>query len=1143
MSPRHRTWTFLVICLLANLPRQCQCLELFAHVSQHGVRGVISFKQSESAGTSADAATTTTTTTTTTLSEVQIKVNLTISEDYAGEYSWGIYQFPIDYTVQDFCDSRMLGRRPIVNFDEHLGKLMLPTENQPVIELSTSEILLRGKDSIWGRSLVLVGPSKARICATILPDPNQNPLKVAEARFTSPIAGSVWFTTMSFGDGVETKIFSNLFHTQGTKSTANDWKIYISDALDSSLDVNGQSCDFLQTLYDPEHRSGEGCSEDDPGKCREGDLTGKFGQVRVGKTESMFTKAYHNDVDITLPELDGSQALFLVLFDADHQDSFFTCAKLRGIPVRHARAGFMEDGIKGEISFKQMSPFHPTTTLVHLTGLNQSTGGFHVHEYPVPQKMEADNNRCLRTGGHLNPFKIDKSVSPKPGQGSFDKYEVGDLSGKYGSFQDQNVRFDEFIDPTLSLFGKWSIVGRSIVIHEIPVPHRLACTNIDLVDREMLTAVAEYTYPIAGRIIFRQELEDPFSDTQVFVESLVYSDGSKNGTTDHPWHVHTAIPGKDYFNWTGRCLSAMDHFNPYDVSLEDNVYNECRNDHTPYRCELGDLANKLGRLSVAGRKKNIQETLRFYTDTNLPLSGPTGIIGRSIVIHDDKAPEHRGDRMACTGIYRQYRHKAVARDWFGNGVIPPPVDGKLEFIQDTGKSLAHTLVDLQGLDEEAYAYHVHLIPVQDHLEFPCTGDAVGGHFNPFDYDASASPKPGEGTPDQYEIGDLSGKYGSLDGKNEIRGIFNDSNLPLFGLNSIVGRSIVIHKKFKAERWACASIGWGFDPDEAREIKAVASFHHPNGFAWGYIRFSQVVYHDGSSTDTSIVVRLKHPGKTNKDFTSGHNWSIWVNPVGHDASIKYEGARCTAAGYRWNPTFIQLADPNDHGFYSEECGPDNPLRCEIGDLSGRLGTKLSVGGRALVINDVNLPLTGDWFKNAIGKSIIIHGPDESPDRMACANIEEDKDIVKFASIEVKSRFNLATFMEEVQAIMGVPEWFLYLDARATKTLYNGKCIKIRLHFTGPYANKLEQDFAFLLRTGRLDKPSIPIPGFVPDPLRKTKLGYKECGSDSIKNQIIGTSNDLYSSLSAGNSCAPSANLIFATTGLITIILVRLFIHSN
>jgi hypothetical protein len=51
----------------------------------------------------------------------------------------------------------------------------------------------------------------------------------------------------------------------------------------------------------------------------------------------------------------------------------------------------------------------------------------------------------------------------------------------------------------------------------------------------------------------------------------------------------------------------------------------------------------------------------------------------------------------------------------------------------------------------------------------------------------------------------------------------------------------------------------------------------------------------------------------------------VNPVSFDQAVKYLNARCTAAGYRWNPTHIQLADPNDHGFYGEECGADYPLR--------------------------------------------------------------------------------------------------------------------------------------------------------------------------------------------------------------------------
>ncbi len=216
------------------------------------------------------------------------------------------------------------------------------------------------------------------------------------------------------------------------------------------------------------------------------------------------------------------------------------------------------------------------------------------------------------------------------------------------------------------------------------------------------------------------------------------------------------------------------------------------------------------------------------------------------------------------------------------------------------------------------------------------------------------------------MGDLSGKYGLLRDMQDIREVYNDTNLSLFGYKSILGRSIVIHKKHRGERWACASLGWGFDPDEAREVRAIASFHHPNGFAWGYIRFSQVVYNDGSTSDTTMEVRLKYPGKFNTDRTSGHGFSVYVNPVGHDASVKFLTARCTAAGYRWNPTHIQLADPNDLNFYGEECGPDQPLRCEVGDLSGRHG-KIEIGGKALVFNDPNLRLQGDdWFTSAIGK---------------------------------------------------------------------------------------------------------------------------------------------------------------------------------
>ena len=101
--------------------------------------------------------------------------------------------------------------------------------------------------------------------------------------------------------------------------------------------------------------------------------------------------------------------------------------------------------------------------------------------------------------------------------------------------------------------------------------------------------------------------------------------------------------------------------------------------------------------------------------------------------------------MACTAILRLYRHKAVARQWFGNGVQPPPVKGRLEFIQDTDASVTHSLVDLKGMEAGvANAFHVHQIPVQASRDFSwlakfltrCTleNGKIGSHTHPWKED-------------------------------------------------------------------------------------------------------------------------------------------------------------------------------------------------------------------------------------------------------------------------------------------------------------------------------------------------------------------------------------------------------------------------
>lgn len=77
-------------------------------------------------------------------------------------------------------------------------------------------------------------------------------------------------------------------------------------------------------------------------------------------------------------------------------------------------------------------------------------------------------------------------------------------------------------------------------------------------------------------------------------------------------------------------------------------------------------------------------------------------------------------------------------------------------------------------------------------------------------------------------------------------------------------------------------------------------------------------------------------------------------------------------------------------------------------------------------------------------------------------------------------------------MGIPEWMLSIDNRKTKVLHNGACIQFLLHFRGPIAGRIEQDFSRLMSTGKLKEPSLSIPGWFA-PKRKSTLGHRQCGT--------------------------------------------------
>uniref|UniRef100_A0A3Q3BBY2 Superoxide dismutase copper/zinc binding domain-containing protein n=1 Tax=Kryptolebias marmoratus TaxID=37003 RepID=A0A3Q3BBY2_KRYMA len=137
------------------------------------------------------------------------------------------------------------------------------------------------------------------------------------------------------------------------------------------------------------------------------------------------------------------------------------------------------------------------------------------------------------------------------------------------------------------------------------------------------------------------------------------------------------------------------------------------------------------------------------------------------------------------------------------------IKGYFRFQQASPFDLTQIDVNLTNLENKVGPYHVHLFPVSSLRPNPCSNDNVGGHWNPFELntnDPSYPNGPGS-THDQYEVGDLSGKHMSLAGRTAYADTFTDFNLPLFGQNSIVGRSVVIHLLDGARyRWLMIKCG-------------------------------------------------------------------------------------------------------------------------------------------------------------------------------------------------------------------------------------------------------------------------------------------------------------------------------------------------
>lgn len=197
------------------------------------------------------------------------------------------------------------------------------------------KIIVSGERGIWGKSLVLINQhNDFRICSTVITI-EENIDHMAEARFHSNVAGSIYFRWLAAKetDHHDTLIYSNLFHVRNLTSnerkktdTSHGWKIFVTDIFDTDIDQLESNCNVLQLIFDPQN-VGNGKSI--------GDVDGRLGKVKIATDpiRKSVRELFHDDDLMLLPsDLTGPHRhLFVVLYDSLHEGNFLACAKIRHI--------------------------------------------------------------------------------------------------------------------------------------------------------------------------------------------------------------------------------------------------------------------------------------------------------------------------------------------------------------------------------------------------------------------------------------------------------------------------------------------------------------------------------------------------------------------------------------------------------------------------------------------------------------------------------------------------------------------------------------------------------------------------------------------------------------------------------------------
>ncbi|KAI1278098.1 hypothetical protein HDE_14499 [Halotydeus destructor] len=520
-----------------------------------------------------------------------------------------------------------------------------------------------------------------------------------------------------------------------------------------------------------------------------------------------------------------------------------------------------------------------------------------------------------------------------------------DLSQAHGQVQvDKDIVISS---PMIDPFGDKSLLGRTLVLHGSD-SGAISCATIMPATRKKVYQ-AKLHHPVAGTVTVMQTS----TATGILAEYMMYSNGTRKSSS-HKWQLVEGTA--DDLTWESK-----------------------------YNLEKGKCATLRGGSllppTTAGAAISVS--------TEMP-----GVKGRSYqVVRNvksiDSVPvtylilfEDNDDAtiMSCVALSPVTPKSARAKFGSESGA---DVQGYVSLTQESPFDPTAIEINL-SMAKQAYSYGIDLLPTirrraKEPKACPNIKETI---YNPFFKDPEEIPAEGLGTTDQYAVGDLSGKFGSLNNKQLETFTGFDFNLPLFGTFSVIGRALVLYAP-DGPPIACANI----ELSGTNITTAYATFDVP---LQGQFIFRQSAA--DCSSDTYVYIEVSKPDTEGASKSFNHPWHIHTEQVASPDPNLLSAVDCAPAGPHFNPYNVST-----DCIYQRDCTLFTPLRCELGDTTGKLGpidvpvyknsplNEPEVGKYYFV--DTDQPLCGPT--SSVGKSIVVHREDFGAPRLTCSNILEFK----------------------------------------------------------------------------------------------------------------------------------------------------------